>query len=165
MQVTLVQSEIEQALREFINSQINIKDGMEIVIVLKATRGDEGTTAIIDIVKPEPVADAVKGTAIVSEPKARTVTAAKNEMVKDTPAKQPAVEKAVPVVKEEPAQKATPVVEEELEEQLPDEQTNAAEAGSTGGGQIGGAADDPAPERPVSKAASLFSGLQKPKNA
>lgn len=159
MQVTLVQSEIEQALREFINSQINIKDGMEIVIVLKATRGDEGTTAIIDIVKPEPVADVVKATAVTSEPKARTVTAAKSEVVKETPTKAAAVEKATPVVTEEPVQEA------QQQDQLPDTDSDAAEAGSNGSGQVGGATDEPAPERPVSKAASLFSGLQKPKNA
>lgn len=51
MQITLVQSEIEQALKNFINEQVNVKEGMEINITLKATRGDEGTTAIIDINK------------------------------------------------------------------------------------------------------------------
>ncbi|AHC56579.1 hypothetical protein JJJA_0063 [Achromobacter phage JWDelta] len=52
MQITLVQSEIEQALKNYINEQVNVKEGMEIVIVLKATRGEEGTTAVIDITKP-----------------------------------------------------------------------------------------------------------------
>ena len=49
MQITLVQSEIEQALKNYINEQVNVKEGMEIVIDFKATRGAEGNTAIIDI--------------------------------------------------------------------------------------------------------------------
>lgn len=50
MQVTLVQVEIEQALTDYINNQINIKDGMKISIDLKAGRGADGFNAIVDIV-------------------------------------------------------------------------------------------------------------------
>lgn len=49
MQITINQSEIEAAIRAHILSQINIKEGHEISITLKATRGEDGTTAIIDI--------------------------------------------------------------------------------------------------------------------
>ena len=51
LQITLVESEIKQALKNYINEQVNVKEGMDIEIDLKATRGDQGTTAIIDIVK------------------------------------------------------------------------------------------------------------------
>ena len=54
MQITLIQSEIEQALKNYINDIMSVKDGMEIEIQLKATRGEEGTTAIIDIVPQKP---------------------------------------------------------------------------------------------------------------
>jgi hypothetical protein len=50
MQITINQAEIEEAIRERIHAQITIKDGMRIDIDLKATRGDEGYTAVIDIV-------------------------------------------------------------------------------------------------------------------
>lgn len=50
MQITIVQVEIEQAIRNYVLEQLSVKEGMQIDIVLKATRGDEGTTAIIDIV-------------------------------------------------------------------------------------------------------------------
>ena len=56
MQITLIQSEIEQALKNYINDIMSVKDGMEIEIQLKATRGEEGTTAIIDIVPQKPKA-------------------------------------------------------------------------------------------------------------
>jgi hypothetical protein len=52
MQVILIQTEIEQAIRDYINSQINIKEGMSINIDLRSTRGTEGFTANIDIMKP-----------------------------------------------------------------------------------------------------------------
>lgn len=60
MQITLVQSEIEQALKNYINEQVNVKEGMEITIAFKATRGEEGNTAVIDIVPStvKPVAPA-----------------------------------------------------------------------------------------------------------
>lgn len=50
MQITLNQTEIETALRRYVNDQVNVKDGNEIVIDLKAGRGDNGFSAIIDIV-------------------------------------------------------------------------------------------------------------------
>ena len=49
MQITINQTEIEAAIKAHILSQINIKEGHDISIQLKATRGDDGTTAIIDI--------------------------------------------------------------------------------------------------------------------
>ena len=36
MQITLIQSEIEQALKNYINDIMSVKDGMEIEIQLKA---------------------------------------------------------------------------------------------------------------------------------
>ena len=52
MQITIVQAEIEQAITDFIHRQINVRDGMLIQIDLKATRGDHGFQAVIDIVDP-----------------------------------------------------------------------------------------------------------------
>lgn len=50
MLITLNQAEIESAIHNLVNEQVNIKDGHEITIELRAGRGPEGFTATIDIV-------------------------------------------------------------------------------------------------------------------
>ncbi len=50
MQIILVQSEINEALKNYVMSQINIKDDMEVSIDLAATRGEDGFKATISIV-------------------------------------------------------------------------------------------------------------------
>ncbi len=62
MQITIVQAEIETAIRNYIQEQIVVREGMKIDIDLRATRGDAGFMATIDIVpvsaaKPAPVAE------------------------------------------------------------------------------------------------------------
>ena len=59
MQIIIVQSEIETAIRNHILSLIDVKEGARIDIDLSATRGADGFKATIDIVsgdavKPEP---------------------------------------------------------------------------------------------------------------
>jgi hypothetical protein len=53
MQITLVQTEIEDAIRNYVNSQLVVREGMRIDIDLSATRGPQGFTAMIDIVSDE----------------------------------------------------------------------------------------------------------------
>lgn len=50
MQIIIAQLEIEQAIQEFIGRKIKIADDQRIDIDLKATRGDAGYQAFIDIV-------------------------------------------------------------------------------------------------------------------
>ena len=50
MQITLNQDEIEASIRKYVNEQVNIREGQEITIDLKAGRGENGFLAIIDIV-------------------------------------------------------------------------------------------------------------------
>jgi hypothetical protein len=50
MQIIIIQSEIEQAIRDYVNARLKVADGNEIIIDLAATRGDKGFTATIDIV-------------------------------------------------------------------------------------------------------------------
>lgn len=54
MQITLTQAEIEQAIRNFITEQVNIREGHTLSIDLRAGRGPEGYTATIDILGPAP---------------------------------------------------------------------------------------------------------------
>ena len=51
MQITLVQSELETAIKDYVHSIMHIKEGMEISIEMRAGRGENGYTANIDIVK------------------------------------------------------------------------------------------------------------------
>ena len=88
MQITIVQAEIEQAITDFIHRQINVREGMLIQIDLKATRGDAGFQAVIDIVDPN--------TALASTP----IHAHKQDRVEPEPAQPIAV----------PTQEPSPVV-------------------------------------------------------
>ena len=88
MQITIVQAEIEQAITDFIHRQINVREGMLIQIDLKATRGDAGFQAVIDIVDPN--------TALASTP----IPAHKQDRIEPESAQPIAV----------PAQEPSPVV-------------------------------------------------------
>lgn len=142
MQITLIQSEIEQALKNYINDIMSVKDGMEIEIQLKATRGEEGTTAIIDIVPQKP--KAARGGRTSGE----------------IPAKAEPVKAAAVPVKAEPAQ----AVAESVAEAEADDAEQVAEQAQEP------EALEPAPveaeQAPAEEAPrkSLFAGLSKPQN-
>lgn len=142
MQITLIQSEIEQALKNYINDIMSVKDGMEIEIQLKATRGEEGTTAIIDIVPQKP--KAARGGRSSGE----------------IPAKAEPVKAATAPVKAEPAQ----AVAESVAEAEADDAEQVAEQAQEPEAQ------EPAPveaeQAPAEEAPrkSLFAGLSKPQN-
>lgn len=149
MQITLIQSEIEQALKNYINDIMSVKDGMEIEIQLKATRGEEGTTAIIDIVpqKTKPARAArVSGE---TSGKSDTVRAA-------APAK---VDPAPAVAEADPAPVAESVAEAEADdaEQVA-EQAQEPEALEPAPVEAEQAPAEEAPRK------SLFAGLSKPQN-
>ena len=52
MRIILVQAEIELAIRAYVLNQISVREGQEITIAFKNTRGDDGATAEIDISTP-----------------------------------------------------------------------------------------------------------------
>lgn len=54
MQIILDQTEIEQAIDAYVRSQISINDDQEVVIELKAGRGDNGFSATLDIRQAQP---------------------------------------------------------------------------------------------------------------
>ena len=136
MQITLIQSEIEQALKNYINDIMSVKDGMEIEIQLKATRGEEGTTAIIDIVPQKPKAPRGRLTSGEVPAKAEPAKAA-------APAKAEAAQAVAEAVAEAEADDAEQVAEQ-AQEPAPVEAEQA-----------------PAEEAPRK---SLFAGLSKPQN-
>ena len=137
MQITLIQSEIEQALKNYINDIMSVKDGMEIEIQLKATRGEEGTTAIIDIVPQKP--KATRGSRTSGE----------------IPAKPEPVKAAATSAKAEPE----PVVESVAEAEADDaEQVGEQVIEPVQVEPESAATAEEAPRK------SLFAGLSKPQN-
>lgn len=52
MRVTINEAEMKQAITNHIGEMMNLAEGCEIDIDLKATRGNEGWTAEIDITRP-----------------------------------------------------------------------------------------------------------------
>jgi hypothetical protein len=52
MQITLNQDEIHDALKDYVRQRISIKDNQNIEIDLKNGRGENGTTATINITSP-----------------------------------------------------------------------------------------------------------------
>ena len=97
MQITLVQNEIEQAIKDFVRSQINIKEGMEIIIDLKATRGADGATANIDIVPATATATPVAVKPVVRAVVKEAVVQPRQEaQVEEPPADAQAADETVP---------------------------------------------------------------------
>lgn len=166
MQITINQSEIEAAIRSHILSQINVKDGHEISISLKATRGEDGTTAIIDIT---PIAE----TAAVSLTPVKQAEAEPAQTTAVRQTRKPAAKQAVQPepevqvqVEPEPSKEEEPSFEPDEPCQEPRQpaaddagapQTDApAEAQAT---PAEAEADTPAP---TAKPKSLFAGLSRP---
>ena len=173
MQITIVQAEIEQAITDFIHSQINVRDGMLIQIDLKATRGDHGFQAVIDIVdpnsttvasapkqekaepeqapvpEPAPTVVVTPATPAVAAPVTRTRVV---RAAKAVPEEKPAEPVATPAKAEAPEVQSEPegvVVEpvEALPEALPEEAVQEVAA---------------ATEAPTKPRQSLFSNLPRP---
>lgn len=112
MQITIVQSEIELAIKQYIHQQINVREGMDIEIELRATRGESGFQAVIDIApatsKPEPALGIVD-----------TVNKAKTSLTK--PAAQSEAESTVPSNDTDPVAEVPFETAEESESEAPAE--------------------------------------------
>lgn len=70
MQIILVQAEIEKAIRNYVNSKVQVNEGQDIRIDLSASRGPEGFRATIDIVDEDTTATASAAPAPAPAPKA-----------------------------------------------------------------------------------------------
>lgn len=141
MQITLVQSEIEQALRTYVNNLINIKEGTQINIDLSAGRGADGFKATIDIVQ---LGDVVAP--VVQTQKAETKPAAEEKPTKPEP-KKDKVQTQQAEKKAEQTQTLTGAVAEPENAAEPEVQAEAE-------AQV----EQAAPRK------SLFGGLSKPTN-
>ena len=175
MQITIVQAEIEQAITDFIHRQINVREGMLIQIDLKATRGDHGFQAVIDIVdpnsativsapkqekaepeqapipEPAPTVVVTPATPVVAAPITRTrVVRAAKVVPEEKPAEPvaPAAKAEAPEVQNEPEDVVVEPVEA-LPEAVPEEAVQEVAA---------------ATEAPTKPRQSLFSNLPRPSN-
>ena len=91
MRIILVQAEIELALRAYVLNQISVREGQEITIAFKNTRGDDGATAEIDISTPSDTPIKVPSTPVkrqaaptlVAAPQTASQTASDPEVEED----------------------------------------------------------------------------------
>jgi len=98
MIIILNQAQIEQALSDYIHARIVVQDGMQLDIDLKATRGETGMTATIEI---NPITDVVEATPVVEAVAPKPVRVARTK---------PAVEAAAIVTAD--ATESSPAAEE-----------------------------------------------------
>lgn len=74
MKISLVQNEIEDAIRDQVRSKIAVKDDQRIDVKLRATRGEEGWQADVDIVSQDAPAPLAKGSVKVAAKRKSTST-------------------------------------------------------------------------------------------
>lgn len=176
MQIRIVQTEIEEAIRNHILSQIMVREGVDIAITLSATRGEEGFVATIDITNPTGGNVASTATAQTTAPVSAAVAAsptATTAPAADTPVTAPAkpvtIRKAAKPIEASVAglSPSTNEPAEAVGDTMPppfdvDEQTSTTENAPV-------AAAEPATEAPATpappKGRSLFGGLTTPTNA
>ena len=86
MRIILVQAEIELALRAYVLNQISVREGQEITIAFKNTRGDDGATAEIDISTPSDTSNKKRQAAptLLASAQRPTQTASEPEVEEDT---------------------------------------------------------------------------------
>lgn len=143
MKITIVQTEIEEAIRDFMRKQIAVQEGMVITMDLRATRGDEGFIANIDI---------------------SPATSTEQVLVRETPAPaqtDPAVVKPRVTKPAAVVTKAAEPVEAEVEAQTPTDEPapvaaqTIADPEPDGIEEVEGAA-------PLAAKPSIFAGLRRP---
>jgi hypothetical protein len=87
MQITLVQTQIEQAIEAFVRSKVNLADGQGLNIDLMATRGDAGYTCNINIVDSQEILcpAPLNITETVKEAQEPVAPQAETEITEDSP--------------------------------------------------------------------------------
>ena len=148
MRIIVTQTEIEQAIKNFVLSQMSLAEGQDIKITLKATRGEDGTTAEVDVVL-----------ASVAQPqKSKPVTRSATTAVAQTAAAEEEVVEVPQTPETENTAEEAPVAEQDPTEPA-SAGTGEATSTSTVGGETAVSEADAAPKR-----SSLFKNLTKPVN-
>ena len=153
MRIILVQAEIELALRAYVLNQISVREGQEITIAFKNTRGDDGATAEIDISTPS----ANIPVKVPSTPLKRTTAPAPVEA--PVAASEPEVEEYV----SDPSNGSTaPAVEAESDTTTSEEATPVQDASTTSEADTAAETVNQKEEEPVSKPASFLKPTAQP---
>lgn len=153
MQLIITQVEIEQALKSYVSGLLVINDGMRIDITLRAERGEDGTSAVINILP----ADAPKVEATQTKPATRAPRGSANK-AKTTPA--PVVEPTP----EEPQEEEEEEPQVEPDQDLPFDTDSKEDPEEEPEAEETEVEKEPEPEVKETKPKSLFANLRKPVN-
>ena len=176
MQITLNHDEIVSALQTYVRSQITVAEDQDIVIDLKAGRGDNGFSATLDIVpaglsrstapEPKPVTQTKPVATLASKPAAITSTPEDRKDPADEPKAEAEAEKPKPAAKAKPTfgiRKAEPKAEPEPVADEPEEADGESEPDVTNetvntmsGGAGGASEPGPEEEAPAPKPRGIF---------
>ena len=177
MRIILVQAEIELALRAYVLNQISVREGQEITIAFKNTRGDDGATAEIDISTPSNLPAKVPNTPVKRQAAPTPLTdlqmalqASSEPEVEDDPS-DPSDGSPAPAVE---AESDTTASEEEAPAQDASTTSEAEAAAETGNQKEGKLSPNPTsflkepakadPDVAPAPSKSLFANLTKPVN-
>ena len=150
MQIIIVQHEIESAVKAYVLSQLNVKDGHRVDVSFAATRGEDGLKATIDIVSNDQM----------------PATTTQVETAEEEPVA-PVVQQAAPTRR---ARLVTPTRKVEQTEEVQEQHEEGAAATDA----VSDTKDDPETGEtveqeeepaPVTTGRSLFSNLRKPTNS
>ena len=153
MRITIVESEIKEAIVGFVASQLTIKEGQEITVDFKATRGEDGATAEISITTP------VAKTPSKTLRKVTPALTAKPEAPEETKVDEPETTQEVAESVSEPVTVDTA----QEPENAPVDQAELAEQASAEA-QVEDLSAEPEEAKSVPQTGSLFAKLQRPKN-
>ena len=153
MRIILVQAEIELALRAYVLNQISVREGQEITIAFKNTRGDDGATAEIDISTPSDTVPAK----VSSIPVKRTTAPAPVEA--PVAASEPEVEEDT----SDPSDGSpAPAVEAESDTTASEEEAPVQDASTTSEAGTAAETANQKEEEPVTKPASFLKPTAQP---
>ena len=157
MRIILVQAEIELALRAYVLNQISVREGQEITIAFKNTRGDDGATAEIDISTPSDTVPAKVPSTLLKRQAAPTLLAAAQ------PASQTASEPDVEEDASDPSNGSpAPAVEAESDTTASEEVAPVQDASTTSEADAGNQKEEQPVFDPVSKPASFLKPTAQP---
>lgn len=166
MQITINQAQIEQAIREYVNRKVRIDDSQRLEIDLKATRGEDGYTAVIEIVDVTDDAGAVEQlvpvqpSTVTSAPATITAAAAQATPVRT----RRTAPKQVQAQTIDDVQEETQALAGEQDSMAAAEDTAAAPEAADEAPEAGTGTADEAPAEEAPRRPSLFGNLTKPVN-
>lgn len=176
MQITIVQAEIETAIRDYIRSQVNVRPNMDIEIELRATRGAEGYQAVI-FITPSKSPQATLAASVVTETVAQDPHAGTNpgpattivgrtreerERIMEEQQRQMDAEDNKGEISTESAETAQTTQVDEAGTGEGDSQAGEGEQSTAATPDPAGTGEEQTQEAP--RRSSLFRGLKKPNN-